>query len=257
MNVSDMIMMPVPISRYTDVCALLGGVSSAALSAGKPSPKPSPTGDGGASQGTEQSSENTGGSAESGASAGTGPAATTGASPSDGEIDAHGHPWSAELHASTKGKTKDGLWRMKVGVTRPDPLPGFPVASGTGTSSETTTASATSQTAPAGATDQPGTSTAVEEDDEFAAFREAAASSEATDTAAAAAVPAAREYTDADLGALCNQAAVKLGDPGPVKAVIAKYMPEGTVAHSRNVPADKRADFVKEIETAAGITFAG
>jgi hypothetical protein len=62
MNVSDMIMMPVPISRYTDVCALLGGVSSAALSAGKPSPKPSPTGDG-ASQGTEQSSvENNGGS---------------------------------------------------------------------------------------------------------------------------------------------------------------------------------------------------
>jgi hypothetical protein len=259
MQVNDMIMMPVPISRYTDVCALLGGVSSAALSAGKPSPKPSPTDNGGASQGTEQSSENTGGSPENGASAGTGPAAMTDASPSDGEIDAHGHPWSAELHASTKGKTKDGLWRMKVGVTRPDPLPGFPVASGTGTSSAGTeaqpTPSATSQTATGPATDQPATST--DDEDEFAAFRNAAASSEATDAAAAAAVPAAREYTDADLGALCNQAAVKLGDPGPVKAVIAKYMPEGTVAHSRNVPADKRADFVKEIETAAGITFAG
>ncbi len=44
------------------------------------------------------------------------------------QIDAHGHPWSANLHASTKTLTKDGLWRMKVGVKRPDPLPGFPKA---------------------------------------------------------------------------------------------------------------------------------
>lgn len=42
------------------------------------------------------------------------------------QIDAHGHPWSAELHASTKTLTKEGLWRMKVGVSRPAPLPGFP-----------------------------------------------------------------------------------------------------------------------------------
>jgi hypothetical protein len=258
MNVSDMIMMPVPISRYTDVCALLGGVSSAALSA-KPSPtkndQSSRSEPAAVSQDTGQSSENIGGSAESGASAGTGETATTGASPSDGEIDAHGHPWSADLHASTKGKTKDGLWRMKVGVTRPDPKPGFPVATGTGTSSETPAPSATSPTATDQASGQPATST--DDDDEFAAFREAAATSNATDAAAAAAVPAAREYTDADLGALCNQAAVKLGDPGPVKAIIAKYMPEGTVAHSRNVPAEQRSAFVNEIETAAGITFAG
>lgn len=42
------------------------------------------------------------------------------------EVDAHGHPWSADLHAATKNITKEGLWRMKVGVKRPDPLPGFP-----------------------------------------------------------------------------------------------------------------------------------
>lgn len=42
------------------------------------------------------------------------------------EIDAHGHPWSADLHAATRNITKDGLWRMKVGVKRPDPLPGYP-----------------------------------------------------------------------------------------------------------------------------------
>lgn len=174
----------------------------------------------------------------------------------DGEIDAHGHPWSAELHASTKGKTKDGLWRMKVGVTRPDPLPGFPVdgGTGTGTSQETPTPSATSTTAtePASAP----TATAVEEDDEFAAFRNAAAASDATDQAAAASVPA-RTYSDADLGALCNQAAVKLGDPSPIKEVIAQYVPEGQVAHSRNIPEDKRAEFVKAVEGKAGIEFVG
>jgi hypothetical protein len=191
--------------------------------------------------------------------AGTGETATTGVSPSDdgGEIDAHGHPWSADLHASTKGKTKDGLWRMKVGVTRPDPKPGFPVdapAAGTGTSSETEAPSATSQTATAAASGQPATS--GEDDDEFAAFRAAAAASDAVDQTAAANVPA-RTYTDADLGALCNQAAVKLGDPSPIKEIIARYTPEGQVAHSRNIPEDKRADFVKEVEDKAGIQFAG
>lgn len=43
------------------------------------------------------------------------------------EVDAHGWPWSAELHASSKSKTKNGLWRMKVGVSRPDPKPGRPL----------------------------------------------------------------------------------------------------------------------------------
>ena len=57
--------------------------------------------------------------------------AETGAgSPNTGDktndLDAHGWPWSAELHAATQTKTKDGLWRMKVGVSRPDPKPGFP-----------------------------------------------------------------------------------------------------------------------------------
>lgn len=41
------------------------------------------------------------------------------ASSNDGEVDAGGWPWSADLHASTKAKTKDGFWRMKVGVPRP------------------------------------------------------------------------------------------------------------------------------------------
>lgn len=38
------------------------------------------------------------------------------------DLDADGHPWSPELHAATKTKTQAGLWRMKVGVKRPDPV---------------------------------------------------------------------------------------------------------------------------------------
>jgi hypothetical protein len=41
-------------------------------------------------------------------------------------LDAHGHPWDAALHAKSQGKTKDGLWRMAVGKSRPAPAPGFP-----------------------------------------------------------------------------------------------------------------------------------
>lgn len=265
MQPQDFIMMPIPASRYVAVCALLGGAVLIANQAfgqpagGEQAPKsPSPDVGGDVSQDTGQSSANTDGLAESGASAGTGESATTGASPSDGEIDAGGHPWSADLHASTKGKTKDGLWRMKVGVSRPDPLPGFPAdngatGAGTGTSSETGAASATSQTATDSASVQSDTSG---DDDEFAAFRAAAATSDANDAAAAASVPA-RKFSDADLGALCNQAAVKLGDPSPVKEIIAQYVPAGEVAHSRNIPADKREEFAKEVEAKAGIQFAG
>jgi hypothetical protein len=240
-------------AQLAAVYALLGGAAPAAIAAGNAKPaevaKPVTAQSSGGDETLAQ---------ESPASGGTGPSATTAASPSDGEIDAHGHPWSAELHASTKGKTKDGLWRMKVGVTRPAPLPGFPVenGAGTGTSQETPQPSATSQTATDSASAPAGTSPAAGEDDEFAAFRAAAAASDATDATAAASVPA-RTYSDADLGALCNQAAVKLGDPSPIKEIIAQYVPEGQVAHSRNIPEDKRAEFVKAVETKAGIEFAG
>lgn len=165
----------------------------------------------------------------------------------DGTVDAHGWPWSADMHASTKGMTQDGLWRMKVGVKRPDPKPGFPIGD-TGTAS-TGTESSAAATAP--------TETASPvEDDEFAAFREAAAKADANDAAAKANVPA-RKWTDADLGALCNQAALKMGDPQPVKDIIAEFVPAGEVSHSRNVPEEKRAEFAAAVEAKAGIEFAG
>lgn len=44
----------------------------------------------------------------------------------DKAVDAHGWPFDDALHAATRTQTKAGLWRMKVGVSRPAPKPGFP-----------------------------------------------------------------------------------------------------------------------------------
>lgn len=175
------------------------------------------------------------------------------------QIDADGHPFDPALHTGTI--TKAGLWRMKAGISRPAPMPGFPK---TETLSETSTLSpaisvADGATAQAGSTltEVPASAVASpDEDDEFAAFRAASEKVDAAEAAAAANVPA-RVWTDADLAALCNQAAVKLNDPTPIKALIAEYVPAGEVAHSRNVPADKRAAFVAAVEAKAGIEFAG
>lgn len=263
MKEENFIMMPIPASSFRAVCALLGGAALAVGTGFRPEPTdagdPGPAGFGGGAPAAPVTVDVSGvaSTQENGGQAGTGPTATTGASPSDpNDIDAHGHPFDPNLHASTKTKTKEGLWRMKPGQTRPDPKPGFPVGdAGTGTSSTAGagTNSATSQGATGPAVGQAVT---VDEDDEFAAFREAAANSEATDANAAANVPP-RQYTDADLGALCNQAAHKLGKPDPVKEKIVQFVPQGEVAHSRNIPAERRAEFVKVIEELAGIQFAG
>lgn len=173
-----------------------------------------------------------------------------------GEVDAGGWPWSADLHASTRGKTKDGYWRMKVGVTRPADKPGFLPSNAAAAAPASPEPSPSASAGDAGAASTPAAEASSDDDDEFAAFREAAAKTDAEAGAAAAAVPA-RKWTDADLGALCNQAAVKLGDPSPIKEIIAKFVAEGEVAHSRNIAEDKRADFAAAVEAKAGITFAG
>lgn len=49
-----------------------------------------------------------------------------GSTADEGTIDAEGWPFDASIHAATRSITKGGLWRMKVGATRPDPKPGFP-----------------------------------------------------------------------------------------------------------------------------------
>ncbi len=178
------------------------------------------------------------------------PAATeAGAVDVSGEVDAGGHPWSEALHASTKTQTKDGYWRMKVGVARPADLPGFPKSGGTTGTASTGAVSPSPATAPAA-------NAGADDEDEFAAFRTAAAGSDATDAAAAASIPA-RKWTDADLSALCNQAATKLNDPAPIKEVIGDFVAEGVVPHSRNIADDQREAFAKALEAKAGITFAG
>lgn len=179
---------------------------------------------------------------ESPASDGSGATATNTASPSEAvEVDAAGTPFDPARHTGTK--VKSGLWRMKAGLSRgpgegEDAIPG----NGTGTNESGPEPDAgNSATAPA----------ADEEDDEFAAFTKANSEAEG-----AAAVPE-RTWTDADLSSLCAQAATKLGNADPVRAIIANYVPEGETPHSRNVPASDRAAFAAEVEKAAGITYAG
>lgn len=156
-----------------------------------------------------------------------------------GEVDAAGTPFDPARHTGTK--VKSGLWRLKTGVAR---LPGeeLPVE---GAGSPNVAAAGASQSS--GSTSTGGAPVAVEEDDEFAAFAAAAAPAKAV----------ARTWTDADLSKLANQAATKLGSPDKVKATIAKHVPEGLTPHSRNIPADKREAFAVDLESVAGIEYAG
>lgn len=230
----DFIMLPIPATMYGAVCALLGGVAPAAIvsnGAGKPQTIAE----------AAPRTELAGGAADEVVQ-----------DVADDTLDAAGWPWDSSLHASTKGTTKDGLWRMKVGVARPDPKPGFPKADAASTGGTGTTSN--------GAAGQPSgtaaSAAAGEDEDEFAAFRAAADNVNGTNAAAAASIPA-RKWTDADLGALCNQAAVKAGDPAPIKVIITDFVPAGQVPHSRNIPDDQREAFAQAVESKIGITFAG
>lgn len=51
---------------------------------------------------------------------------STTAATDDADLDVAGWPFDPALHAATKTKTSAGLWRMKVGASRPEPKPGFP-----------------------------------------------------------------------------------------------------------------------------------
>lgn len=211
--------------QLTAVYALLGGASSVAIASAAPAAAPVRVNSLPAAEGAPAAEEASG----------------------EVELDSDGHPWSADLHAGTKGKTREGLWRMKPGVSRPAPVEGFPKADegngGTGTKSDGP-APAAGEAAP---TADAGPATADEEEDEFAAF--------ASD-AKPADVPA-RSWTDADLSSLCNQAAQALGGPDKVRSAIADFLPEGATNHSRNIPADKREEFAQKLEKVAGIEFAG
>lgn len=230
---TEFVNMPIPVEKFTAVCALLGGVSLSNIVDFHTQKVPE----------TYSATYVVAPEVISEATAIEQTLLATTES-EDIETDANGVPFDTALHTGTK--KKDGTWRMKKGAETPSSTSTASPANGT----------AAGVTEPAGSSpiEEPASAVASQEEDEFAAFREAAAK---VDAAATPVVVPEREWTDADLGALCNQAAVKLGDPSPVKEQIAKFVPEGEVAHSRNVPADKRAEFAKAIEAAAGIEFAG
>jgi hypothetical protein len=166
-------------------------------------------------------------------------------------VDAHGHAWDASLHASTGSKTKEGLWRMNKGVTRPAPLEDYPKEDiGTTEQVQEDSVQETSATELT-VTEAENVPEVTTEEDEFAAFTAAAKDAEAPSEVK---VPE-RVWTDADLGVLCNKAAVKMGNPSQIKEVIAKYVPEGVVSHSRNIAETDRAAFAAEIEELAGVKF--
>lgn len=221
------------------VYALLGGASIAAVASGNVA---APVAERASPATAKPSATEEMPVSESPASDGSGATATKTASPSEAvEVDAAGTPFDPARHTGTK--VKSGLWRMKAGLSRgpgegEDAIPG----NGTGTNESGPEPDAgNSATAPA----------ADEEDDEFAAF------TKANNEAEGAATVPERAWTDADLSSLCAQAATKLGNADPVRAIIANYVPEGETPHSRNVPASDRAAFAAEVEKAAGITYAG
>jgi hypothetical protein len=209
----------------------------------------------------------------------------------DAELDAAGIAWNADKHASTKAKVGSGLWRMKVGVKRlpgegedspnyvkPGNAPGAAaLAAGPGSPPPAPIAAplappvdpnrptdaaychnngdGTEQWYVNGAWDggkhpipAPAAPAAPAEDDEFAQFATAAA---------APVVAAARKWSDADLSKLCNQCAVKDGNPERVKPVLAKYVPEGEVQHSRNIPEANHEEFASELEAVFELQYAG
>jgi hypothetical protein len=152
--------------------------------------------------------------------------------------DSAGDEWDEAIHSPNKTMTKDGRWRLKKGAVRPEPV----VSPAQEPSDPAEPAQPTSS-----APDAPS-----DEEDEFAAFAEAMA-----EEPAEAPEVMARTWTDADLSRLCNQAAQKMGNPAPIKDTIGKFVPEGEVPHSRNVPVEGREDFAQAIEKLAGIEYAG
>lgn len=254
--------------------ALLSSASGVSIAAPAPSGKPTPPPPANAAPSPTADQSGT-------------PSTPEAASPSenDGKTDAAGTVFDPARHTGTT--VKSGLWRMKTGLSRPENegensptyvKPGDTAAAGTKTpppppGAKTPPPPPTPAVDPNRPTDPafihdngdgtelwyvgdawdgghpvPGAAAAPAEDDEFAAFAAAAT---------AGATAQARSWTDADLSKLCNQAATKDGNPARVKPIIAKFTPAGAVEHSKNIPADQREAFAKEVEATIGITYEG
>ena len=154
------------------------------------------------------------------------------------ELDSAGVPFDPDLHTGTR--KKDGTWRLRKGATA--------------------AAVQSEPEAPSESADDAGEETANDveessEDDEFAAFAQAA-----KEQAVEPAEVPARSWTDADIASLVKEAALKLGGAegiGKVKEVIARWSPEGVVPHSRHIRPEDREAFAQELEKLADFEFAG
>lgn len=161
------------------------------------------------------------------------------------ELDSAGVPFDEAIHTGTK--KKDGTWRMKKGAVAAE-TPAQETSEFADNAGEET-ASDADVSLPE---DEAEASSEPEEDDEFAAFRQAEAALEETP-----AQVIERQWTDADMSALLAQAATKLGNADGLKKIIGKFVPIGAVVHSRHIPTDKREEFAQQVEEFAGIEFAG
>jgi hypothetical protein len=154
------------------------------------------------------------------------------------ELDSAGVPFDPEIHTGTK--LKDGTWRTRKGAASaaaPTPAEPSPSAEDAGTASASDAVESSD-----------------DEEDEFAAFKEAAA-----EPATTAEVPA-RSWTDADLSKLLSQAVTKMGGgeaANKARSIIAEYCEGDVTPHSRHIPEAKREEFAQRIEEWADIEFAG
>ena len=218
-DTSQFIMMPIPASQYTAVCALLGGTLARIAADTPPTHEPTPAPIDAAHPPAAASTEQL-------------EAVDQSPPVNDAEIDSAGVSFDEAIHTGTK--LKDGTWRAKKGMKQEAEK----LAEGTKTEEAKV--------------EEPAKETKADED-EFAAFRQAVDESDEAEQAE----PEPRKWTEADLSKLCNQAATKLGDPGPIKNVISSFVPEGETPHSRNIPSDQREAFASAVEKAADIEFAG
>lgn len=138
------------------------------------------------------------------------------------DVDASGAVWDSALHAANKSKTKDGLWRAKRNASKAEEAD--PVVD-----------------AALEAINRPDT--AADEEDAWSAA--AADGDEEAETVQV------REWTDADLGALCSRVAGILKGPDKVREVIGQFVPAGAVVHSRNIPGSDREAFATQLESLA------
>lgn len=142
------------------------------------------------------------------------------------DLDDEGQSWDENIHSPNKTKNADGTWRKKKNAAMPKIQDLEP-------------ANIVETVYIAEVTDDIKIGNHV---DSFEYFDDITLS-------------ASKEYTDADMSKICNQAASSSADINIIKKLIAETVPEGQVSHSRNIPLEKRVDFVQKLQQICQIEF--